>query len=399
MIEYIELEPRREEIIGKFSFNDKFSFKDEKHQPYSNIDEAVNDALTRAFLDINYRTLDKSDEYPDLNSDENITSFLIDKLKDANFIYQFFVFFSKDASHCANEQNFDAWHHETCEIFWNVLKKYYKNAAYGKAQKIVNMMFKHLYCMKFENDGSREMLDEKYFKHCHLTLDSFTLEWFCREVAEKWYNKLDDKKRGDKIYKGKFDSWSNLGYPCPIEENDFLSYVDVKYKCNDIENCRLVKTGEKYFYHYNFFTTVTRKYFCEAPQLTEEQKRYAEYTPFQAEFFIWPEIQLHLTAEALFGQSIGQDEMIKKMEEVKKEKNTDSINQIEKKIEEKKKKNPKWKSKQIDDDLKKLKAPVEDMKEARAIYQDLSLENKLKVLERKIKLLIQYSKRECDTEQ
>ena len=50
------------------------------------------------------------------------------------------------------------------------------------------------------------------------------------------------------------------------------------------------------------------------PKSTNEQKRYRGKTPFQSEFYIWPDIQLHLTAEALFGQSIGQEETMEELE-------------------------------------------------------------------------------------
>ena len=144
------------------------------------------------------------------------------------------------------------------------------------------------------------VLNNQYFSHCHLTLDSFTIEWFYREVVEKWYNTKAADTRGDRIYKGKFDSWSNLGYS--PSKTDYECYTKVNCKCKDKDNCRLIKTGDNYFYHYMFFVTVIRKFFDtktkptdEQTKPTDEQKRYVGKTPFEAEFYIWPDIQLHLT--------------------------------------------------------------------------------------------------------
>ena len=200
-------------------------------------------------------------------------------------------------------------------MFLKVLIEYYSDAKYGKAQKIVNMMFKHLYCMNFGKDTDNWLvLDERFFTHCHLTLDSFTLEWFYREVVVNWYNKKKIGDRGDQIHKGKFDSWSNLGYSDSIYK--YKEYIEVKRGCENKGNCRLIKTGKNYFYHYLFFVDVIRKFFDVKIDPTEEQKRYAGKTPFKAEFYIWPDIQLHLTAEALFGQSIGQNETMEDLEKM-----------------------------------------------------------------------------------
>ena len=304
MCKLIKLKDDRKNVVSQF----EGAIKDRDGRPYANIEEAVEDALRRSFRDINFRTLhEKSTDYPELGEGDNITTFLIEKLREAGFIKKFVAYFSKI------EEDFDKWHHEACEIFLNVLKKYYCDAKYGKAQKIVNMMFKHLYCMNF--GGSKDnllVLDEDYFLNCHLTLDSFTLEWFYREVVGKWYNKKDVKDRGDQIHKGNFDSWSNLEYS--TTKNDYTRYTEVKYSCKNEDNCRLIKSGNKYFYHYMFFVTIIREFFETEQKSTDEQKRYVGKTPFLAEFYIWPDIQLHLTAEALFGQSIGQEEALEELE-------------------------------------------------------------------------------------
>ncbi len=308
MCKLIKITQTRKEIINKFPIADRDNYI------YKNIEEAVKDSLRRAFKDFNFRTLKKkSNNYPKLTENTTITNFLIEELN--SFIKKFVDYFSN------KEDDFDKWHHEACEEFLDVLIKYYPDAKYGKAQKIVNMMFKYLYCMNFGDKDSWVVLDEDYFSKCHLTLDSFTLEWFYREVVENWYNKKDSKQRGAKIYKTKFDSWSNLEYQIP--ERSYEDYAAVDSKCKAEDNCRLIKNEDKYFYHYMFFVTIVRKYFVTTTDPTDEQKRYLGKTPFQAEFYIWPDIQMHLTAEALFGQSIGQEQAIAELESVTHKRFTD----------------------------------------------------------------------------
>ncbi len=90
-----------------------------------------------------------------------------------------------------SDQDFDKLHESWCENFLNDLQdSKYEQATYGQAQKVVNMAFKYLYCC----DG----VDRSKFKDCHMALDSFTLNWYIREVlkvdkniVDKW-SKLDD---------------------------------------------------------------------------------------------------------------------------------------------------------------------------------------------------------------
>ena len=71
-----------------------------------------------------------------------------------------------------NEKEFDDWHEKICEDF---LKRFrLKDNKYGKAQKVINMTFKYIYCL----EGAKER--EDYFRFCHMPLDSITLEWFYR---------------------------------------------------------------------------------------------------------------------------------------------------------------------------------------------------------------------------
>ena len=92
------------------------------------------------------------------------------------------------------EKKFKESHIRLCNAWINSFEDGSSLGTYGKAQKIVNMTFKYLYCCtnidNFEN----------HFKYCHMPLDSFTLEWFKRNIQEvdptkigSW-SKMEDKK-------------------------------------------------------------------------------------------------------------------------------------------------------------------------------------------------------------
>ena len=109
-----------------------------------------------------------------------------------------------------------------------------------------------------------------------MALDSFTLEWFKREIVESSNRKL---------LKGKVDSWSALQNPDTEE-----------YQREDSED-------HHSFYSYHTIVRLIRQYFAE-------KNPYEELKPFHAEFFIWPEIQLTMAAEAFYGQDVGSEEAV-----------------------------------------------------------------------------------------
>ena len=254
----------------------RFEMPDKKPIPFcaeeDTLRELVQYALKKSFNDFNFRTLHKKKD-PDNEkvtvldnlykqwvkanpSEKNpsVTMYLMKRLG-KDFEDRFVSYFLGDP---LSEKAFDGWHYTTCKMFmdnlegaenYSHLPRIYENLNYGKAQKIVNMMFKHLYCFRCEEDWEARW--EPYFKHCHMTLDNFTLEWFKRTV--------DPYQRAG--------SWSNLVYrKKPVDKNDYL-----------------------------FYQTHIRIFF---EKQRESKGLYRNVTPFQAEFYIWPEIQLHLAAEA-----------------------------------------------------------------------------------------------------
>lgn len=90
---------------------------------------------------------------------------------------------------------FDGKHKKLCEIWTDEIGDD-NLATYGKAQKIVNMTFKYMYCWCYwhcsEKEKWEENKDKKKFQSCHMTLDSYTLNWIYyrkKEKNEKPFNK------------------------------------------------------------------------------------------------------------------------------------------------------------------------------------------------------------------
>lgn len=92
------------------------------------------------------------------------------------------------------KEDFDTWHTRWCTEFTKSFIGY--SAKYGQAQKILNMMIKYLYCC----DGAQTM--DVVFNNAHMPLDTYTLNWYKREVLKGKYSK---KECGYVI-----KEWSNL---------------------------------------------------------------------------------------------------------------------------------------------------------------------------------------------
>ncbi len=151
-------------------------------------------------------------------------------------------------------KNFDMMHHELCE---KMIKAFSKEImiTYGQAQKIINMAFKYLYCF--------QSIDRKYFKNCHMPLDSFTLEWLYRaclrgEKIEGLEKNLSVRGQGKYVKKDAIGTWSSIKYD--TEEN--------KDKCT-----------------YLFYLKLLRQKFVNECLL-------------EMDFYIWPRIQKILATEA-----------------------------------------------------------------------------------------------------
>ena len=384
--------------------------------------DGITMAIKRAVLDITARTLRP---VPGHDSRDTLERYLLGETRnDGNpsFLDRVVAYFGDVARD--TEKKFDSWHHETCMAVLADINKYYKNPSgsdvcYGKAQKIVNMTMKGCYCLQGAD------AKEEYFKYCHVPLDSFTLEWFYREVVTNWWNATNQNGNRNKINKTQIDSWSNVEY-LDLDIGDTTASRFEQYIADN--STRRINNR---FYHYVFIQDIIRSFLRAPAPGTSEQNKYRAYTPFQAEFFVWPEIQLHLAAEALFGQSIGQEEILDKFNEIFEQRNDKKIQELkdeQNKAEtdfskrretsdariqfQRNRKNPtapsvmnniareessfaKYQSKhekkmnELNEKIEKLRK-VEDMDAAIRKYKDMSLADKMSLLREKINLLMDY---------
>ena len=87
------------------------------------------------------------------------------------------------------QEQFNEWHEEQCTFLNSGFEK--MNSIWkdimtrGKAQKLINITFKHLYFFK---DA-----DEDLFKFCHIPIDSFILNWANIREYGPW-SKMDSEK-------------------------------------------------------------------------------------------------------------------------------------------------------------------------------------------------------------
>ena len=220
-------------------------------------DEGFKEAIRRAYKDYMPRTMHRNNiDIGGKNITEVMLDYVCDKTKfpddNKSFLDKIKEWFDKTN---IDQKAYDKWHNECCNKILQCFYEYYDNGVtYGKAQKIVNMTMKGIYCL-----GGAENYED-WFKHCHMALDSIILEWFKRDV----------KPIGD-------EKWSNLD--------------EVKY-------------GEYLEKIRNYFAT---------PNRILNTFDINGFSPFQAEFYIWRDMQIHALTEALFSQEFGKKGRINKV--------------------------------------------------------------------------------------
>ena len=116
-----------------------------------------------AFKDMTPRHLKGIGDYP--NEKKEIFNYITD---------QIVFYFSQPAK---NKAEFDNWHKELCE---ETCQRFSAlpgiDLKYGKAQKLINITFKHLYCFA-DSDSKAD-----HFKHCHIPIDNNVIDW-CKKNA------------------------------------------------------------------------------------------------------------------------------------------------------------------------------------------------------------------------
>lgn len=222
-----------------------------------------------------------------------------------SFVDEFIRYF-KSNDIFKDTQSFDDWHHEMCSKFLSVFNNIYDDLAYGKAQKVVNMTFKNVYCLEDENQQNHK---ERY-TFCHMPLDSFTLEWvkrtqawLCSKSAESSGCK---RKKAETLCSTKIPSWSNM-------EN--IDIVDDKKKIVQYGYITIQEKIREYLKEFAGKNPAT-KYLIKACNAEIKKKN---LTPLQAEFFVWKYMQLELAAEGVYNQFLSFESMDSKEEKDKKE--------------------------------------------------------------------------------
>ena len=130
---------------------------------------AVRAAIEYCFNDITPRTMTRKDK----------VQLEFSEITQALSSYSPFVNRFKETENIRNR--FREWHSDTCRKLETFLKKYYNPecVTFGKEQKVVNMVFKNLYCFCDADDH------EDYFCSCDMPLDSYALEWCSRDIKAK----------------------------------------------------------------------------------------------------------------------------------------------------------------------------------------------------------------------
>lgn len=172
----------------------------------TNLSEAIEYAINKAYSDMQLRTIKGHRQ----EIKEESTKALQKELENL---------FNKLPKRVSD---FDTWHGNACKAFLNAFNKAANTYSvtqqkYGKAQKIVNMSLKYIYCIfycnknnEFDNSQTKFNLNkddvEQIFKSCHMPLDSYTLNWYYENngkanklawssLDENNYNYIKDKIR------------------------------------------------------------------------------------------------------------------------------------------------------------------------------------------------------------
>ena len=281
---------------GKYKIDckdEKDKSKEETKQFYFD-EEGIKIAIKRALGDFTDRTekLKPDSGYKSFGVEEKFKVLCGTDGKEYNvpkggsFVQKFIDYFFKDPVKLKSQKDFDDWHKEMCEEFLAVIEpKYQGGLKYGKAQKIVNMTFKNAYCL--QHNEIKEDQFEKYFEHCHMPLDSITLEWFKR--TQTWLKDYckEDPSNGSCDFLCKYlpESWSKM------ESDD---------------------SGNRY--GYETIQKKIRDYLKEYAAENITTKYLKDYTPLQAEFFVWKYMQLELAAEGVYKQLLSFEDLDKKKE-------------------------------------------------------------------------------------
>lgn len=206
-------------LEGKESLEDAINTID-------NVNEFIVVAVLLAYSDAK-RPMKGIGKYTDVRDDALIA--IMKKLM--NFFYS------------SSNKKFDVTHEKMCKLWTNRFESIPSLGKYGKAQKIVNMAFKYIYCWCCKKN--REKLD--LFAKCHLTLDSYTLNWIYEKAVQS--GKLSEKNMKKILHKN--EKWSNLNEK---------TYKDIQALANElIGNDKKRINAEFYIWDYEMVAKSIRE--------------------------------------------------------------------------------------------------------------------------------------------
>lgn len=180
---------------------------------------------------------------------------------------------------------FDKWHFDACEAYCEHMKKekFPKkfDITFGRAQKVLNMTFKYLYCT-----GTYKSDVEKLVSFLHMTLDGYTLRWYKEQIV-----KLDPS-----LKVGDVSEWSKMNEKAPKHK-----YIDLQGD-EGIQNRIRKFLSSKNIYEY----IINTEEILDDEEGEKKNKKELIFSqgvspyPFLAEFIIWKGEIIRAKMETLF---------------------------------------------------------------------------------------------------
>lgn len=235
-----------------------------------------NHVWTMVYRDFSYRTLTPKTEKEGRISIDQFRKKCIAFLS-RNY-YQYFT--AETLSYCKYDDldtwiacnSFEDWHEKMCESLLKLINERYKDkeeqtgkyvtVTYGKAQKIVNMLFKYLYCFDYAEGYIAK------FAPCHMTIDAIIIDW----VADIVLPSLQDVN-------------------IPIKHSNTVKWSK-----------SFAKGSKDEAYTYLWYQNIIQK-FLELNYLDQDGN---PLTPLVAEFYAWPEEQWYKATREWLSLDVNQ---------------------------------------------------------------------------------------------
>ena len=223
------------------------------------IDDVIMFAINKAYLDMQPRTIKGLGKVTDFKD------CICEMLK--NEFAEYFYQTKKD------EEEFKLEHHRMCKNFLKYANEKLRQhgveeLSYGKAQKVVNMIFKYLYCTKEYGEEKKE-----YFSYCHMPLDSFSLEWIYRALIKNNENIQEYENIQQLLGDGVFTKKDKY-----IKKDAIGSWSSLEYRPKFANKCT-----------YSFYEELLEKEFVS--------KYNRRISALELDFYVWPRMRMILFAE------------------------------------------------------------------------------------------------------